>query len=35
MKYVPVLIPGVSPISGFEQDVVYLREVASTATPSP
>jgi len=28
MKYVPVLIPGVSPISGFQQDVVYLREVA-------
>ena len=27
MKYIPVLIPGVSPISGFEQDVVYLREV--------
>jgi len=35
MKYVPVLIPGVSPISGFEQDVVYVREVASAASPSP
>lgn len=35
MKYIPVLIPGVSPISGFQQDVVYVREVASTASPSP
>jgi hypothetical protein len=28
MKYIPVIIPGVSPISGFRQDVVYVREVA-------
>ncbi|MFB3737400.1 MAG: hypothetical protein ACE14W_00365 [Candidatus Velamenicoccus archaeovorus] len=27
MRWVPVIIPGVSPISGFDQDVVYLREV--------
>jgi hypothetical protein len=27
MRWVPVIIPGVSPISGFDQDVVYVREV--------
>ncbi|HEX9122485.1 MAG TPA: hypothetical protein VF984_03880 [Actinomycetota bacterium] len=29
MRFDPILIPGVSPIAGFEQDVVFLREVAS------
>lgn len=35
IKFKPVLIPGVSPISGFQQDVVYLREVAPVAPPTP
>jgi hypothetical protein len=28
MRWEPIEIPGVSPITGFDQDVVYVREVA-------
>ena len=34
IKFKPVPIPGVSPISGFDQDIVYLREVAPVASPT-
>lgn len=29
MRYEPILIPGVSPVSGFAVDVAYVREIAS------
>ena len=35
IKFEPVLIPGVSPYNGSDQDVVYLREVSPVASPTP